>query len=56
MKQMVWCDCSNFNCEWGEGMAEPFSHCCSCGCIVHPVSDLYDLSEEYDEMEGENGD
>lgn len=46
MIQMTWCECSNFNCDWGEGMAEPYSQCVGCGCSVFPVDEMYDLSRE----------
>lgn len=39
MKEIVYCLCTNYNCEW-EGMAEPFSYCANCGeCVVEPIDE-----------------
>ena len=53
MKGMVWCQCSNINCEW-EDFSEPYGPCPNCQYVMEPVSDTYDLHPE--EEYGDNDD
>ena len=52
MRGLEWCECANFNCEWGEGMAEPYTPCISCGCIVEPVDEWFHLTNSKYDGEG----
>lgn len=40
MNQLVYCLCTNYNCDTGEVLAEPYSRCLSCGCNLEPVNEL----------------
>ena len=55
-KTMSQCSCQNFNCDNGIVLANPYSNCISCGCVLEPISEWWNLTNEEIEGEYENGD
>lgn len=47
-KRMVYCICDNYNCGL-EILAEPYSYCASCGCLLEPLDELANFGHIDDE-------
>jgi len=48
MENKSWCVCTNYNCQYEGGYAEPYSFCPGCGNILEPTKTSIEENVEED--------